>query len=105
MPYGSGYPAPYPAYPGAAGYPGYPLPHDIQDPDNTLGIVGLVLSIVGCSPVGLVISWMALNKSKQHGYKNTLALVGTIIGGVFTAITVFAFLFYLFVFLLAFSTV
>lgn len=86
------YPAqPYPAvqqypgqYPGYQGYPGYPQ-GEMQDPDNALGIVGLVLNFVCCGPIGLIVSWIALNKSKQRGYKNTVALVGAILGGVSTA--------------------
>ncbi|ADG77381.1 DUF4190 domain-containing protein [Tsukamurella paurometabola] len=107
-PYGSpGYPSPgYPQHPGYPAYPGYPVPPgEHQDPDNALGIVGLILSVAGCSPVGLVVSWIALNKSRQRGYKNTLALVGAIIGGVFTGFLVLVLVFYVVIFALALSTV
>ena len=88
-PYGR--PPSYPAqgYPAAQPYPGYPVQHgDVQDPDNAMGIVGLVLNFVCCGPIGLIVSWMALNKSKARGYKNTVALVGAIIGGISTLLVV-----------------
>lgn len=49
------------------------------DPGKTLGIVGLVLSILAAI-VGLIISIVAFNKSKKAGFKNVPALVGIIIG-------------------------
>jgi len=61
------------------GTPGYGAP--AQDPGKTLGIVGLVLSFLGClSIVGLVLSIVALNKSKKAGYKNGVAVAGIIVG-------------------------
>ncbi|WP_248490646.1 DUF4190 domain-containing protein [Tsukamurella sp. PLM1] len=57
----------------------------IEDPENTMGIVGLILAVACCGLPGLIVSWIALNKSKQRGYKNTLALVGVILGGIATA--------------------
>ena len=67
------------------GYPGQPAG---QDPGRTLGIVGLVLSILGLgcglsAVAGVIVSAIGLNKSKAAGYKNTLALVGLILGVVF----------------------
>ena len=75
-PYGAAAPqAPY--TPG--GVPGAPA----EDPGKTLGIVGLVLSIIGCtSLIGLILSIVALNKSKKAGYKNGIALAGIIVGAV-----------------------
>lgn len=86
-PYGGQY-DPYgaPSYPPAQPFPGYPAPPagQVDDPDSAMGIVGLVLSVVSCGPVGLIVSWIALNKSKARGFKNTPALIGAILGGVFT---------------------
>ncbi|UEA85131.1 DUF4190 domain-containing protein [Tsukamurella paurometabola] len=94
-PYGQ--PPSYPAqpYPGAhQPYPGYPPPQQLQDPDQAMGIVGLVLSVLGCYPVGLIVSWIAHRQSRDRGYKNTLATVGMVIGGVFTGLTLLALLAY-----------
>ncbi|KXO96968.1 Uncharacterised protein (plasmid) [Tsukamurella tyrosinosolvens] len=101
-PYGQppSYPAqPYPAY---QPYPGYPPPQGLQDPDQAMGIVGLILSVLGCYPVGLLVSWIAHRQSRDRGYKNTLATVGMIIGGVFTGLTLLAVLAYGGLFLLMF---
>lgn len=49
-----------------------------QDPGRTLGIVGLVCSVL-CSIVGLVVSIIALNKSKAAGYNNQLAKAGIVV--------------------------
>ncbi len=80
--YGAGAPqAPY--TPG--GVPGAPA----QDPGKTLGIVGLVLSIIGCtSLIGLILSIVALNKSKKAGYKNGIALAGIIVGAVLLVVSI-----------------
>ncbi|MFF3066260.1 DUF4190 domain-containing protein [Oerskovia sp. NPDC057915] len=62
---------------------GYGAPAPTTDPGKTLGIVGLVLSILGCtSLIGLILSIVALNKSKKAGYKNGIALAGIIVGAV-----------------------
>jgi heme/copper-type cytochrome/quinol oxidase subunit 2 len=58
-----------------------------EDPGRTLGIVGLVLSIVA-NVIGLIISIIAFTKSKKAGFKNTPALAGIIIGAVLTAISI-----------------
>jgi hypothetical protein len=57
--------------PGAAG----------QDPGRTMGIVGLILAIF-CSLIGMVISIIAYQRSKQAGYQNNIALAGIIVGAV-----------------------
>ncbi|MDF2846505.1 MAG: hypothetical protein K0R97_487 [Oerskovia sp.] len=62
---------------------GYGTTAPATDPGKTLGIVGLVLSILGCtSLIGLILSIVALNKSKKAGYKNGIALAGIIVGAV-----------------------
>ncbi|MFE4465003.1 DUF4190 domain-containing protein [Oerskovia sp. NPDC056781] len=62
---------------------GYGTAAPATDPGKTLGIVGLVLSILGCtSLIGLILSIVALSKSKKAGYKNGIALAGIIVGAV-----------------------
>lgn len=48
-------------------------------PGKTLGIVGLILSFLAAI-VGLIVSAIALSKSKKAGFKNTPAVVGLVIG-------------------------
>jgi hypothetical protein len=58
-----------------------------ENPGKTLGIVGLVLAFVA-NIVGLIVSIIALNKSKKAGYKNGLALAGIIVASVSIVITI-----------------
>ena len=51
------------------------------DPGKTLGVVGFILAFVA-NLFGLIISIIALNKSKKAGYKNGLALAGIIISSI-----------------------
>lgn len=67
---------------GAPQYGGPPA----QDPGRTMGIVGLVLAIF-CNLIGLVVSIIAFNKSKQAGFKNNIALAGIVVGAVLFVIS------------------
>jgi hypothetical protein len=58
-----------------------------ENPGKTLGIVGFVLAFVA-NIVGLIVSIIALSKSKKAGYKNGLALAGIIISSVSIVITI-----------------
>ena len=69
---------------GAPQYGGPPA----QDPGRTMGIVGLVLAIF-CNLIGLVVSVIAFNKSKQAGFKNNIALAGIIVGAVVFVVGLF----------------
>jgi hypothetical protein len=90
------YGAPQPPYGDPAaqygGQPGYPPP---AAPNNTQGLVGMILGIVSIPtlccfylglPVGIaavIVSWMGLNKAKAGIATNrTQALAGLICGGV-----------------------
>jgi len=88
------YPPAPPAYSGApTAYPGqqygaYGAPQYSQEgdyPGKTLGIVGLVFAFV-FALAGIIISAIALNQSKQAGFKNTPAKVGLILSIIFTVI-------------------
>jgi len=74
------------------GYPqqGYQQPYGAppaEDPGKTLGIVGLVLSFF-TAIIGLIISIVALRKSKKAGFKNTPALIGIIVGILSTIVAI-----------------
>jgi preprotein translocase subunit SecG len=62
-------------------------PPAASDPNRTLTIVGFVLAFL-CSIVGLVISIIAYNRSKQLGYENGLAKAGIIVAIVFMVLSV-----------------
>ncbi|MCU1546415.1 MAG: hypothetical protein JWP30_1515 [Homoserinimonas sp.] len=50
-----------------------------EDPGRTLGIVGLILAFF-FNIVGLIVSIIALNKSRKAGHKNGPAVAGIIVG-------------------------
>ncbi len=55
------------------------------NPGKSLGIAGLVLSLLGpLSLIGLILSIIAFVQSKKAGMKNGFALAGIIIGAVIT---------------------
>lgn len=49
-----------------------------ENPGKTLGIVGLILAFF-VNVAGLIVSIIALNKSKKAGFKNGPALAGIIV--------------------------
>lgn len=57
-----------------------------EDPGRTMGIVGLILAIF-CNLIGLVVSIIAYNRSKNAGYKNNIALAGIIVGAVLLVVS------------------
>lgn len=71
--------SPYGAPGGYGGGYGQPA----ENPGKTLGIVGLICSIIWpISIVGLIISIIAMVKSKKAGMGNGFALAGIIVGAV-----------------------
>ncbi|KRF07066.1 hypothetical protein ASH00_16090 [Arthrobacter sp. Soil782] len=81
--YGQAPASPYGTPGGYGGGYGQPT----ENPGKTLGIVGLVCSIImPISLVGLILSIVAMVKSKKAGMSNGFALAGIIIGAVFTVI-------------------
>lgn len=59
-----------------------------EDPGKTLAIVGLVITILGMSLVGLILSIVASKKSKTAGFKNGIAKAGIIVGIIYTVLSV-----------------
>ena len=86
QPYGQPSYEPQPSYGQPYGAPAGPVP-PAQDPGRTLGIVGLVLSFLTAA-VGLVVSIVALRRSRKAGHKNGFALAGVVVGGVVTLLWV-----------------
>jgi hypothetical protein len=58
-------------------------PEDSKHPTNAMAIAGFVVSLVGCGPVGLILSLVALNSQNQAN--RGLAIAGAIIGGLGSA--------------------
>lgn len=77
--YGQTQGSPYGAPGGYGGGYGQPA----ENPGKTLGIVGLICSIIWpISIVGLIISIVAMVKSRKAGMSNGFALAGIIIGAI-----------------------
>ncbi|MHA7295488.1 DUF4190 domain-containing protein [Arthrobacter sp. HLT1-21] len=69
------------------GGPGYGQP--AENPGKTLGIVGLILSLIpGLNIVGLIISIVAMVKSRKARMGNGFALAGIIIGALAVIATI-----------------
>ncbi len=75
-------PAPQAPDPYASSAPMGYAPSAAVDPGRTLGIVGLVLAFI-VSLAGIIVSAIALSRSKKAGYKNGIALTGLILSIVF----------------------
>ncbi|NJC21274.1 hypothetical protein BJ994_000350 [Arthrobacter pigmenti] len=82
QPSGYGQPQGASPYGGQGGYGGgYGQP--AENPGKTLGIVGMICSIIWpISIVGLIVSIIAMVKSKKAGMGNGFALAGIIIGAI-----------------------
>ncbi|TDH51752.1 DUF4190 domain-containing protein [Mycobacterium eburneum] len=104
----AGYPPPPPPYPGPSGYPGYPSPYDPyaqgRPPGtNGMAIASLVTSLAGLflcfvpSVVGMILGIIALGQCNRTGQEGRgMAMAGTIIGAVLTALGVIVFIVWLF---------
>jgi len=76
---------PYPNQSGPGVPPQQPAaPYSPQpvNPGQTLGVVGLVLDFI-VLPVGLILSIVALSKSKKAGMTNGVAVAGIVVGAIF----------------------
>lgn len=56
--------------------PGVPM----ENPGQTLGIIGLVLNFLGINLGGIILGIMSRNKSKQYGMSTTLGTVSLVWG-------------------------
>ena len=75
---------PNPYYPAV---PPYPLAQPMAPGTNGLAIASLVLSLACCGPFGLILGLISLRQLKTSGEEGYgLALAGTIISGITTAL-------------------
>ena len=91
----AGYPGATPdPYSAAYGYPAYPVASSQSDPLAIAALIFGILGFVCClpGPIGLVlgiISWRKSNSDPLYGSSNRgMAIAGTILGGICTAIIV-----------------
>ena len=54
-----------------------------DDPGKVLGIIGLIVAFTGINILGLILSIIGNNKSKEAGYKNSIAIVGIWLNSIF----------------------
>ncbi|MCC9206400.1 DUF4190 domain-containing protein [Arthrobacter sp. zg-Y769] len=83
---GYGQPQGYPAYGQPQGYPAYgqdSYPQLRPNPGQAMGIAGLITSFL-VAVVGLVLSIVGLNQSRNAGMTNVPAVIGIIVGAVGT---------------------
>ena len=73
----------------------------MENPGQTLGIVGIVCNFLGINIVGIVLGVMSRNKSKQYGMSTTLGTVSLVWGIVGTVLGVLAFIFFVLMMVLA----
>lgn len=79
------YPPQAPPYPGQ---PNAPYAQPIENPGQTLGIIGLVLNFIGISIGGIILGIMSRNKSKAVNMSTTLGTVSLVWGIIATVFAV-----------------
>jgi hypothetical protein len=77
--------------------PGVPM----ENPGQTLGIVGLVCNFLGVNIAGIILGVMSRNKSKQYNMSTTLGTISMVWGIVGTVFGFLAILFWLVIFVFA----
>lgn len=79
------YPPQAPPYPGQ---PNAPYAQPIENPGQTLGIIGLVLNFIGISIGGIILGIMSRNKSRAVNMSTTLGTVSLVWGIIATALAI-----------------
>ena len=64
----------------------------VENPGQTLGIVGLVCNFLGVGIAGIVLGVMSRNKSKQYNMSTTLGTVSLVWGIIITVLAVLWFI-------------
>lgn len=83
-----------------AGHPaGY-----VENPGQTLGIVGIVLNAVGVNIGGIILGVMSRNKSKEVGMSTTLGVVSLVWGIVGTVLGLLAIVFWVLIMMFGFMS-
>jgi hypothetical protein len=89
-------PAVPPAAPGAppptGPPPGYPVPAASGGSDKALifGIIGIIVAIICCAPLGILFGYLSMQEAKKTGKDQTLGKVAFWLGIAMTALSVIA---------------
>ena len=81
------------------GQPGQPQPYPpvaVQNPGQTLGIIGLVLGVIGLALIGLPLSIVSIIQSSKAHASNALGIIGVIINALSLLVGLLAILFIVF---------
>lgn len=73
----------------------------VENPGQTLGIIGLVLNFVGIAIGGIILGAMSRSKSKAAGMSTALGTISLVWGIVVTVLTILAVIFFIVVVVLA----
>ena len=75
----------------------------MENPGQTLGIIGLVLNFLGITLGGIILGAMSRSKSKAVGMSTTLGTISLVWGIVVTVLTILAIVFFVVVAVMAAS--
>lgn len=64
----------------------------MENPGQTLGIVGIVLNFLGITLGGIILGVMSRNKSRQYGMSTTLGTISLVWGIIATVFVVLGFI-------------
>ena len=64
----------------------------MENPGQTLGIVGIVLNFLGITLGGIILGVMSRNKSRQYGMSTTLVTISLVWGIIATVFVVLGFI-------------
>ncbi|HEX6682066.1 MAG TPA: hypothetical protein VF062_04700 [Candidatus Limnocylindrales bacterium] len=81
------YNPPPPAQPPPVQPYGQPAP---RDNTQLFGILGIVLAVICCGPLGILFGYLSIREAKKHGKDQTLGKVGFWLGIVLTALGLIA---------------
>jgi hypothetical protein len=69
---------------------GMPVPQN--NTPMTLGIIGIVVGVLCCSPAGIVLGIVSMNKAKAAGQPTTLGMVAVIVSAIALVVGIILFL-------------
>lgn len=74
------------------GQPSYGSQPVRTDGGNTqlYGVLGIVLAVVACAPLGILFGWLSIKEARTHGQSQTLGKVALWLGIALTALVVLA---------------